>query len=184
MFRLKDVLRLQKNNLDMQDDVSYKLITVKRGFGGVVCRGDFYGRDILVKNYFVIGKNEFVISKRQIVHGACGLVPDALDGAVVSNEYNLFKPVIDELNIEFFNFLTRTPYMKRSFFINSDGVHIEKLLFKTDCWLKTKVFLPSIDEQKKIVNFLNVIDERILNSHAQIEQAQQFKKGLLQQMFV
>lgn len=45
-------------------------------------------------------------------------------------------------------------------------------------------FPSSIEEQTKIVNFLSTIDQKIDVVSQQIEQAKQWKKGLLQQMFV
>ena len=48
----------------------------------------------------------------------------------------------------------------------------------------TKKNLPSIEEQTKIANFLSAIDQKINVVSGQIEQAKQWKKGLLQQMFV
>ena len=48
-----------------------------------------------------------------------------------------------------------------------------------------KVFVPkSLDEQKNITKFSRNIDDKIEYVKTQITQAQQFKKGLLQQMFV
>ena len=44
--------------------------------------------------------------------------------------------------------------------------------------------MPSLDEQAKIANFLSAIDQKIEVTAQQIEQAKQWKKGLLQQMFV
>lgn len=44
--------------------------------------------------------------------------------------------------------------------------------------------LPCLEEQQKIANFLSSIDEKIDNLAAELEDLKEFKKGLLQQMFV
>lgn len=50
--------------------------------------------------------------------------------------------------------------------------------------MKIKLSIPSVKEQQKIANFLSSIDDKIQQSQQQLAQAQQFKKGLLQQLFV
>jgi type I restriction enzyme S subunit len=49
---------------------------------------------------------------------------------------------------------------------------------------KIKVDVPSYDEQKKIADFILVLDKKIKSTSTLIDKTKEFKKGLLQQMFV
>lgn len=49
---------------------------------------------------------------------------------------------------------------------------------------KIKVLLPNLPEQQKIADFLTTIDKKITQVDQQSEEITEFKKGLLQQMFV
>jgi len=51
-------------------------------------------------------------------------------------------------------------------------------------FMNVVIHLPMLEEQTKIANFLSSIDQKIEVTAQQIEQAKQWKKGLLQQMFV
>jgi len=44
--------------------------------------------------------------------------------------------------------------------------------------------IPSIAEQEKIANFLSTLDKEINYTKKQLEKTKEFKKGLLQRMFV
>ncbi|MGH2308142.1 restriction endonuclease subunit S [Aliarcobacter sp. ERUVET-8] len=46
------------------------------------------------------------------------------------------------------------------------------------------IFIPCIEEQTKIANFLSAIDTKIEQTQKQLESSKEFKKALLQQMFV
>ena len=179
--KISQWITLVERPIELEDNTSYQLVTVRRGFAGVESRGIFRGKEIKVKNYFVVHAGDFLISKRQIAHGACGIVPESLDGAVVSNEYNVFVPQ-KETNIDFFFLIMQLPYYKRLFYLMSDGVHIEKLLFKTNDWMKRSLSLPPLPEQQKIAAILSTQDKVIELKEKLLAQKVQQKKYLMQQL--
>jgi len=68
--------------------------------------------------------------------------------------------------------------------LNSYAVGSTVKSLRLPMFQKMPIKLPSIEEQTKIANFLSAIDEKCLHVKHQLEQTQQFKKALLQQMFV
>lgn len=179
--KMKQWVALAERPVTLEDDKRYRLVTVRRGFGGVDLRGEYLGKDILVKNYFRVRQDDFLISKRQIAHGACGVVPESLDGAVVSNEYNVFVPN-QGTNIEMFNLMMQLPHYTRLFYLMSDGVHIEKLLFKTQDWMRRQLAMPPIEEQRKIATILTTQDKVIELKEKRLREKQRQKKYLMQQL--
>lgn len=174
-------IALAERPITLENDKKYRLVTVRRGFGGIDLRGESLGKDILVKNYFRIFHRDFLISKRQIAHGACGIVTKFLDGAVVSNEYNVFVPK-PGTDIEMFNLMMQLPHYTRLFYLMSDGVHIEKLLFKTQDWMKRQLAMPPIAEQQKIAAILTTQDKVIELKEKRLAEKQRQKKYLMQQL--
>jgi type I restriction enzyme S subunit len=168
--------------VEMIDETVYKLVTVKRSRGGVIERSRLQGKKISVKSQYYVEAGDFLISKRQIVHGACGFVPDELSGSIVSNEYSVLhcRGIILP---EFLKYLIQTPYFQQTCFHSSIGVHVEKMIFKLEYWFKWKIFIPSIEEQLEIATFLNSVDEKIIMLRRKRELLETYKRGLMQKMF-
>lgn len=178
---LENYLELVPRKIKLEDEKEYDLLTVKRSRGGVVRREHLLGKDIKVKSQFEVKAGDFVISKRQIVHGACGLVPHELDGSIVSNEYSVFhaKPNFD---LAFFQYLSETLYFQQTCFHSSIGVHIEKMIFKLEDWFKWDFNIPPLPEQRKIAKILSTWDKAISTTERLIDNSKQQKKALMQQL--
>lgn len=166
-----EVLAVVERAVSLEDDREYLLVTAKRSRGGIVARERLRGREILVKTQFEIRAGDFLISRRQIVHGACGIVPAELSGAIVSNEYAVLiaKP---GLELEYLKYLSHTPYFQRTCFHSSVGIDVEKMVFKLEDWFRFPMHLPPGPEQRHIVATLGAIDANIAASEKALRDLQ------------
>jgi type I restriction enzyme S subunit len=159
---LKPVFRPAK----LVDDERYQLVTAKRSRGGIVPRDILFGRDIRTKTQFLVEAGDFLISRRQISHGACGIVPQSLDGAIVSNEYVALKPKAS-LDLRFLSHLSHSVYFQQTCFHSSIGVHVEKLVFKLEDWLEWEFDIPPLAEQRRLADIFDTWDRVISTTEAQ-----------------
>lgn len=178
---LRNHLRLEQRKVKVCDDDEYDLVTVKRSRGGVVRREHLLGKQISVKSQYYLKQGDFLISKRQIVHGACGIVPPSLDGSIVSNEYSIFTAK-DTFDLGYLRYLSETLYFQQTCFHSSIGVHIEKMIFKLDDWFNWDFNIPPISEQRNIVKVLSTWDNAISTTEKMIANGKQQKKALMQQL--
>lgn len=162
----------------LDDSKEYQLITAKRSRGGIVPRERLRGKDILTKTQFYVSEGDFLISNRQIIHGGCGIVPPALDGAIVSNEYTVLRPR-PILRPDFLSYLPHSIYFQQTCFHASVGVDVEKMVFDVDHWLKFKIHLPPVSEQASIAELLLGVDNAIQATLAVIQQTRKVKQGVL-----
>lgn len=181
-IKISDAITESKRPIHMKDDDQYQLLTVKRRNEGIVSRGLFCGKNILVKNYYQVKQGDYIISKRQIVHGANGIVSAELDGAIVSNEYMVLSNS-DVLLMDYLALYSMTKKMYHKFYISSYGVDIEKMFFNIDDWKKKTIYVPCLEEQKKIVMFLHTIDMVIDKQKAIVALWEKRKKGVMQKLF-
>ena len=157
---------------------AYRLVTVKRSRGGVELRETLTGRQIKTRTQFYVQTGDFLISKRQIVHGACGIVPAELDGAVVSNEYAVLNSD-GQIDLRFLRYLSESRYFQQTCFHSSIGVHVEKMIFKTERWLKWPFNIPPLPVQLRIVEVLDTARREVELIAAQIDRLKQEKAALM-----
>lgn len=167
---------------DLKDDQEYDLVTVKRSRGGIERRSHLLGRQISVKSQFLLEEGDFLISKRQIVHGACAVVPAEFSGSIVSNEYSVLRPR-PVLSLNYLRYLVHSIYLQQTFFHSSVGVHVEKMIFRLEDWFKWPIHLPPVAEQEKLGRGLMDADAKITLLSDKKTALEDYKRGLMQQLF-
>jgi len=177
----RDALQVVERPIKLDANAKYRLLTAKRSRGGITLRSEMLGSEILTKTQFEAHAGDFLISRRQIIHGACGVVPEDLHGAVVSNEYSTLGPR-SCLNMDFLRHYSHTPYFQRTCFHSSHGVDVEKMVFKIEQWFDRPVNLPPLPEQRKIAAILSSVDEAIDKTQSVIDQLAVVKKAMMQDL--
>lgn len=180
-IRLSDHLREVRRPVALVDDQTYTLVTVKRSRGGVQQREVLRGLEVKTPSQFYVHADDFLISKRQIVHGACGIVPEELHGAVVSNEYAVLNSD-GEIDLRFLRYLSESRYFQQTCFHSSIGVHVEKMIFKTERWLSWPFNIPSLTQQQRIVEILDAAGLEVASISRQLDALKREKAALMAQL--
>lgn len=180
-IRLGDHLREVRRPVVLVDDQTYTLVTVKRSRSGVQQREVLRGMEVKTPSQFYVHADDFLISKRQIVHGACGIVPEELHGAVVSNEYAVLNSD-GEVDLRFLRYLSESRYFQQTCFHSSIGVHVEKMIFKTERWLSWPFNIPSLAQQQRIVEILDTAGREVVSIARQLDALKREKAALMAQL--
>jgi type I restriction enzyme S subunit len=180
-IQLGDHLSEVRRPVVLVDDHTYTLVTVKRSRGGVQLREVLRGLEVKTPSQFYVHADDFLISKRQIVHGACGIVPQELNGAVVSNEYAVLNSD-GEIDLRFLRYLSESRYFQQTCFHSSIGVHVEKMIFKTERWLSWPFNIPSLTQQQRIVEILDAAGLEVASIARQLDTLKREKSALMAQL--
>ncbi|WP_338658364.1 restriction endonuclease subunit S [Paraclostridium sordellii] len=166
-----------------EDNISKdKLLTVKLHRKGVQVKESTDTLSIGSTIYYKRKSGQLIYGKQNFFNGAIDIIPDRFDGFISSGDVpalDINKEIADSRFI--LNIIGRDIFYKKTESLatgtGSKRLH-ENILFTIT------IDLPCMDEQKKIVKFLNGIDLKIDKEQEKLDYLNEYKKGLLQQMFV
>jgi len=153
---------------------------------GMIPKSERYERSFLVKEkdraYKIMKSDDFAFNPMNLRFGALARLKET-HSVIVSKYYNVFycnKVGYSKYFEEFLTSYNMIQYYNKM----ATGSLIEKRRVHFLDFVKFKFKFPAIDEQIRIANFISILDAKTNTVENQIIQTQQFKKGLLQQMFV
>lgn len=152
--QLGEVLRQKRDRVRIEPGKPYKQITVRLWGKGLTLRGTCDGSEIAAESQVAVGTNDFLISKIDARHGAFGLVPTDLEGAVVSNDFPCFTVREDLLDPRFLEWFSKTETFVSVCRQASVG-STNRVRLKEGRFLSFEIPLPSLDEQKAIARRLD-----------------------------
>ncbi len=106
---LGGVISHRKEFIRISDAEKYKRCRVQLDARGIVLRDRILGVDIKTKDQQVCRAGELLVAEIDAKHGGFGIVPEELDGAIVSSHYFLYEIDESKLNQRFLDYYLRTP---------------------------------------------------------------------------
>ena len=174
---------IEQKSIRNKDNSVELVLSISNKKGFLSQQDQFDGYQVASKNvtnYKLVSKGEYAYNPSRINVGSMARLDD-FERGIVSPMYVIFK-LRNNLNPIFFDALYSSHRFKYLIKIGCSGSVRDSLNFNE--MEKFDIELPSIEEQKKIADFLSFIDKKINTTSAQIDKTKEFKKGLLQQMFV
>ncbi len=165
---LRELLSKSEERITLNPVEKYREITIKLWGKGVTLRREVVGAEIATGIRFVGRKQQFILSRIDARNGAFGLVPDALDGAVVTNDFPIFDLNTSRLLPRYLQWFSKTADFVDLCKAASEGT-TNRIRLKEDRFLAATIPLPTLEEQRRIV-------ARIEELAAKIEEVRGLRK--------
>lgn len=164
MVPLHTLLSQSGQRITIDGKKVYQQLNLKYYGGGVVARSKAptNGKDIKTRRQTQVEKGQFMFSKIDARYGAFGIVPETLDGAVVTAEFPVFSVNREKVIPEFLLMVMTSEEMISYIKNMSQGTTNRKRL-DVPTFLNIQVPLPTMEEQKSMMegydNALQKINE-------------------------
>lgn len=161
---LGQVLRHRKEFIVLDDTEHYKRCRVQLHAKGVVLRDAVPGSDIKTKRQQVCRAGEFLVAEIDAKMGGFAIVPDALEGAIVSSHYFLFEIDKTQLDRRFLDYFIRTTWFRNQ--VDAQG-STNYAAIRPASVLGYEMPLPPLAEQQAIVSRLDTLAGKVqqVNEH-------------------
>jgi restriction endonuclease S subunit len=177
---LSEGIEHRSNFIQIDDETNYKLCRVQTKAQGVVLRENKIGFEIKTKSQQVCNAGDFLVAEMDARFGGYGIVPDELDGAIVSSHYFLYSFNKTKLNRKFLEYFSQTIWFHSQ--VEAKG-STNYAAIRPKQVLNYQIPLPPIEEQNRIVSFLEKVNQIKQNYQQQEAELNELMPSLLDKAF-
>ena len=142
----------------------YQEVTARLWGKGVVRRGYIRGSEVQGRRY-VARAGQFILSRIDARHGANGIVPDELSGAIVTNDFPVFNFDHSRLEPKYLQWLGRTHDFIQLCLRASEGT-TNRVRLSEERFLDLPIPLPTVEEQRRVVSLIERLYSKIVEATA------------------
>lgn len=177
---LGEVVSHRKEFIQICEIEQYKRCRVQLGARGIVLRDQIMGCDIKTKKQQVCHSGELLVAEIDAKVGGFGIVPESLEGAIVSSHYFLYAINNGRINKSFLAYYIKTPAFQEQ--INAQG-STNYSAIRSHQVLEYEIPLPDRKEQDGIVVKLDALSARIDEARSNKEEIEREAEAMLRSAF-
>jgi type I restriction enzyme S subunit len=155
---LGEVIDHRKEFIVIDDLETYRRPRVQLHAQGIVLRDAVPGAEIKTKKQQVSRAGEFLVAEIDAKVGGFGIVPDELDGSIVSSHYFLYKHNPVRLDNRYLGWFVKTRAFRQQ--VEAQGSTNYAAIRPNDV-LSYEIPLPPLDEQRRIVARIEELAARV-----------------------
>lgn len=161
MVLLGDLMHLRTPDVDVCSEGEYHFAGVYCFGGGAFVGQKKTGLEFAYNRLTRLHAQDFTYPKLMAWEGAFAVVPPECDGLVVSTEFPVFK--IDENKVvpEFIGYYFKRASVWPDVAGNSTGTNVRRRRLHPSNLLKHRIPLPPLEEQKRIVEYLDSLRNKV-----------------------
>ena len=182
-YRISDCLERVEHPVEVDPNAMYTQIGIRSHGKGLFYKEPVSGAELGNKVVYWIEPDCFILNIVFAWEQAIGKTTAAEAGMIGSHRFPMYRPVKNLVDIDYliYYFLTKrgTDILEAA----SPGGAGRNRTLGQDRFLKSKIILPPIEEQRRIAEILATQDRVIELYGRKIEELQRFKKGALSKMF-
>lgn len=180
--QLGELLTRSDNWIEPHPDQLYKQVTTRLWGKGLKLRGKVAGSTIAARRQVMVREGQFLLSRIDARHGAFGLVPAELDGALVSGDFPAFHIDRSQADARYLEWYSKTDRFVKLCGQASEG-STNRVRLKEDRFLALRMPLPSLNHQRRIVARLDGVATLIDERRQLLEAAEREVAALLRKAF-
>lgn len=177
----KGVIKV-KTGFIPEKEIFYQEIGIRSHAKGIFHKEPVTGKSLGNKSVFWIEPDCFVVNIVFAWEQAIAKTTEAERGMIASHRFPMYKPKEGVLDLDYLLYFFKSAKGKNLLELASPGGAGRNKTLGQSEFLKLKIPVPPIEEQKEIVRLLNTADKEIELQKKKIEAIKQQKKGLMQQL--
>lgn len=179
--KIGNILERVANKVDIKKEKYYRQIGIKSHGKGLFYKQPVTGEELGNKAVFWIEKDCFIVNIVFAWEQAVGRTTENEVGMICSHRFPMYRPINNEVDIDYLVYLFKTPYGKKILELASPGGAGRNKTLGQKEFMNSEILIPdSVEEQRKIIKILSKWDLAIEKQEQLIETKQVLKKGLMQ----